>query len=86
MLSIVVNSELEGELGRGGVGVGKGRALSTFDDFRAKSPCRRWFVELSTLVLFLVGEDTDPRGILFSEITVSSIPLGVPTFLSVESF
>lgn len=73
----------------GGVGVlmGVGRALSKLGDFPDKSPFRRWFALEPTLcsVLLLVGVGRFGRGILFSEMTVTSIPLGVPTFLRAAS-
>lgn len=69
-------------------GVGVGRALSKLGDFPDKSPFRRWFALELTLcsVLLLVGVGKFGRGILFSETTVTSIPLGVPTFLRAASF
>lgn len=74
----------------GGVGarIGVGKALSKLGDFPDKSPFRRWFAVEPTLcrVLLLVGVGRFGRGILLSEMTVMSIALGVPTFLSAASF
>jgi hypothetical protein len=68
-----------------GSGIGVGRALSVTGDFNT-----RWFgtgLELALLEVIVDCGATGPfRLTLFSAMTVSSILLGAPTFLSPESF
>ena len=80
-----------------GVRVGRGRALSLsacakLEDLPVNKPFRRWF---ALRVLLLVGGIDGPacelefepvRGSCFSVTTVSSIPVGVPTFFRADSF
>jgi hypothetical protein len=80
-----------------GVRVGRGRALSVstcvkLEDLPVNKPFRRWF---ALRVLLLVGGIEGPawefefefiRGSCFSVTTVSSIPVGAPTFFKAASF
>ena len=88
-----------GGTGGGGEGVraGRGRALSLsacakLEDLPVNKPFKRWF---ALRVLLLVGGLEGPacefafepvRGSCFSLTTVSSIPVGAPTFFRAESF
>jgi hypothetical protein len=88
-----------GGAGRGGEGVrvGRGRALSLsacakLEDLPVNKPFRRWFA-LRVLLLVRGAEgpacefEFEPvRGSCFSATTVSSIPVGAPTFFKAASF
>jgi len=71
--------------GASGDGVGSGSAFSVewlTLSFRDNNPLSRWFALIESLGLNGVGF----RATDFSDITVSSIELGVPTFFSTANF
>lgn len=91
-----------GNVGEGDeVGFGVGRALSNVADLPESKPLSRWlalaleaiftppaligglFGDSVALVLLL---ERFLRGMLFSEMTISSMVLGAPTFFSADNF